>query len=493
MKRRVWLGLALVGGAALTAPVGAQESRIVPPPVSSGRSLPVEPGVKPNITQEKTVMPGDAPTTSSGIVVTGPASDVPAGSYMEGEYRPSFSERVSGLGRVITRPFDFDWFNDFAGPNTAMRSDIEDPYWVRFEVLGGWLKNAKTPPLLTTSSPQTSLGIIGNEGTTVLFGGDIDVKTRLGARMTAGFWLEPSQALGFELSYSVLPKRGASIEESSEGDPLLALPYFDVTTNQQSSFIISREIIPSLGLVNQVNGLVKMELNSFFQEGQFNAIYNVSRGNRSRFDWYWGYRFMNLNENFNNQFIKDEIVQDANVPPNNIVLKRQTSADSFNATNYFNGINWGFRSEWYKNCWSFNIGASLALGMNSTRVDISGVTNKRETTNPFAANPTYSNVDSTGGVYALSSNIGRYEKNYFSVVPEVQFGVGYFFWDDCRLYCNYNFLAMTNVVRPGDQIDNNINPNILDGNGGNPANPAFLNKTTTFWLQTLSIGLEFRY
>jgi hypothetical protein len=48
-------------------------------------------------------------------------------------------------------------------------------------------------------------------------------------------------------------------------------------------------------------------------------------------------------------------------------------------------------------------------------------------------------------------------------------------------------------MRAGDQVDNRINPNILDGNSGNPAVPVRLNQTSTFWLQTFSFGLEYRW
>ena len=50
----------------------------------------------------------------------------------------------------------------------------------------------------------------------------------------------------------------------------------------------------------------------------------------------------------------------------------------------------------------------------------------------------------------------------------------------------YNFMYWSNVVRPGDQIDRNINPNLAPVFGGTAggvgaAAPARLNRETDFW------------
>ena len=67
--------------------------------------------------------------------------------------------------------------------------------------------------------------------------------------------------------------------------------------------------------------------------------------------------------------------------------------------------------------------------------------------------------------------------------------------DNARIYAGYNFMYMSNVVRAGDQIDANVNPTLLPPrtNVTGPALPAFMPKTTDFWAQGISIGLELRY
>jgi hypothetical protein len=56
------------------------------------------------------------------------------------------------------------------------------------------------------------------------------------------------------------------------------------------------------------------------------------------------------------------------------------------------------------------------------------------------------------------------------------------------------------VVRPGEQIKRNINPNLTFSYGNDPpvtpsgpAEPTFSFHTTDFWAQTVSIGLAYRF
>ncbi|MGG7379585.1 BBP7 family outer membrane beta-barrel protein, partial [Escherichia coli] len=60
-----------------------------------------------------------------------------------------------------------------------------------------------------------------------------------------------------------------------------------------------------------------------------------------------------------------------------------------------------------------------------------------------------------GGLLALPSNIGNFQRNRFGVVPQVGLKVGYNLTDNLRVYVGYDFLWWCNVVRPGDQIDTN--------------------------------------
>src|SRR5207253_2607656 len=64
-----------------------------------------------------------------------------------------------------------------------------DPLWFSGEYLLWWTKGSNLPPLVTTGSPAAARpGALGQPGTSVLFGGDVDSGPRSGARFAGGLW-----------------------------------------------------------------------------------------------------------------------------------------------------------------------------------------------------------------------------------------------------------------------------------------------------------------
>ncbi|MBL8821211.1 MAG: BBP7 family outer membrane beta-barrel protein [Planctomycetia bacterium] len=436
----------------------AQESRIVPSVPDTGRLVPA-----------KQVEPGLPPATADMGAVDGAV-------VMEGEYTPSFGERMAGFREALFKPLTFSWFDGYVNSDgDLMTSDLEDPYWFRADLMWGWFKKASTPALITTSSPQTSRGIIGQPGTRVLFGGDIDLQTHLGPRVTGGFWLDPTQSWGFEGSYFFFSNRSTYYHRFSQGGVLLASPYIDALTGQQSAIPIANEELED-GSLDQLIGIVDFGTHSRIQGAEFNNIHNIRRRVGSRLDWTWGFRWIELDETV----FTDYRQQQVNGAQSHVW-------DDFGTANNFYGLNLGLRSQWYfGSTWSLDITGKLGLGAMRGTITIDGYTQT-------AVPPQFIINTERGGLYAQASNVGRTTDIRFGVVPEIEIALGYYFWDHWRFTMGYNFMAMTNVVRPGDQIDNRINPNIFNGQTGGPNLPEPLNKTSTFYLNTLSLGLEIRY
>ena len=84
-----------------------------------------------------------------------------------------------------------------------------------------------------------------------------------------------------------------------------------------------------------------------------------------------------------------------------------------------------------------------------------------------------------------------------SVIPSVEVKVSYYFSNWCRLFVGYDYMYWNQVVRPGSQIDRNVNPtqSTLFGNGllAGPASPTPLFNRTDFWAQGITVGLEFKF
>jgi hypothetical protein len=133
----------------------------------------------------------------------------------------------------------------------------------------------------------------------------------------------------------------------------------------------------------------------------------------------------------------------------------------------------------------------VALGVTDEDIDINGTT--------VIAPPGRPVVVANGGLLALPSNIGRFDRNRFAVVPEVDLNVGYQITPYVRAFVGYTFLYWSNVARPGDQIDRVINPAqlpttpVTGAQTFGPARPAPLLRDTDFWAQGINFGVEVRF
>jgi len=106
----------------------------------------------------------------------------------------------------------------------------------------------------------------------------------------------------------------------------------------------------------------------------------------------------------------------------------------------------------------------------------------------------------TGGVLALSSNIGRQVHDQFSVVPELGVNIGCRVTRNLTAYVGYSVLYWTDVARPGDLINRTVNPSLLPTSQAfgtavpnAAAQPVSGLQHTDFWAQGVNFGLEFRY
>jgi hypothetical protein len=91
-----------------------------------------------------------------------------------------------------------------------------------------------------------------------------------------------------------------------------------------------------------------------------------------------------------------------------------------------------------------------------------------------------------------NTNIGHFARDRFSVLPEAGVNVGYQFTERLRGFVGYDFMYLSRVARPGDQITP-INSSQIPPNPPGPG-PVRVNiKDSDFWAQGVNFGLEFRY
>ena len=132
----------------------------------------------------------------------------------------------------------------------------------------------------------------------------------------------------------------------------------------------------------------------------------------------------------------------------------------------------------------------MALGCTNEIVTISGSSTQ--------LTPGLAPVTVPGGVLTQTSNIGRYYRNPFAVVPEGTISLGVQFTPWLRGTIGYNILYWSNVARPGNQIDLvvdrfNVPTDQNFGMGTGPARPAFNFNGSDYWAQGINFGLQFSY
>jgi hypothetical protein len=110
--------------------------------------------------------------------------------------------------------------------------------------------------------------------------------------------------------------------------------------------------------------------------------------------------------------------------------------------------------------------------------------------NTVITDPDGASSDQPGGILALPSNIGSYQRNQFAVLPEFGADLRYQLTPLWRLNVGYTLLVVTNVVRPGDQIDLNLDPSQFPNASASGTQPRFSYVDSDLWVQGVNFGIE---
>ncbi|HXY33444.1 MAG TPA: BBP7 family outer membrane beta-barrel protein [Planctomycetaceae bacterium] len=463
-----------------------------------------------------------ASTALAQMPVVGTAGPVPAAA----SFGPvSLQQPIAGpqptmapvSGPVYTAPSVDGYSLDGGCFNNCNPCDC-DRVWARAEYLLWWTKSSPDPtPLATSVAPGTPTGgipvpgAVGGAGTTVVLGGsDIDLGTRQGVKGTIGFWFDNTHTVGVEGTYFYLGTVSESQGVASLGgaaEPTLQTPFFDVTGAFHGGTPGPAAMLPALATLFAVPGGLNgnlithdnLNLVSRLQGADGYGLFNIAQGGRMRWDFLFGFKWIDLYENLDyTQTNQTNTQAHANVVFN--------TADSFSTANSFYGGLLGIRFETSpddgRGGWlgGFYYRADFKLGLGDTveRTDIDGGTETNLQTPVFTAPVHYA-----GGAFTELSNLSGHDSDHFAVVPEVNLSVGYAVTTWFRVFVGYDFLYISDVVRPGDEIDGGVNlfrtSLVQQANPAiaapalDPSRPVFSANQTTFWAQGLNLGAEVRF
>jgi hypothetical protein len=364
--------------------------------------------------------------------------------------------------------------------------------WVTGEYLLWGIKDTHLPPLVTMSTTPNANGIIGVGDTTVLLGGgDFDIGMFSGGRFSLGGWLDRCQTWGLEGSFLFLDQRSNVFGTGGDGTPgsaTVARPFINAVTGAQTSELVAAPgLLAGTVVVAQTSSLIGAEANARWR----NNGGPTCGGLCYRLDLLAGVHYLELRESLgiteNLSIAPGFLTQQGILGPATILVH-----DQFKTTNDFYGGQVGADFELRRGGWFLDVTGKLALGTVRQTVNINGTTT-------FIQNGVISGPFAGGLLAQPGTNIGQFGRNKFAVLPEIGIKLGFNVTESLRVFAAYNFLYLSSVVRPGDQIDPRVNPALLL-KGFGPisvpaavAHPAFNFKETDFWAQGASFGFEYRY
>jgi hypothetical protein len=317
-------------------------------------------------------------------------------------------------------------------------------------------------------------------------------------------WIDACHVYGIEFDYLNLGEQASDYSRFSTGDPNLFRPFFNDQPNSQG---IAKgpdgEIVASPGVSS---GTVSVTAKDYFQSAGVTLSYNLCScngccdscdgGNDAcdctcgppslnccRADLLLGFRCYDLN---------DSVGIHENLTGTSPTFATFDIHDNFTARNEFYGSELGLRTRLYRKRWSLEVLTKIAMGNTHQTATIGGQTVKTT----LEGTTVY-----TGGLLALDNppaNIGTYQQDTFTLIPQLGLELGYQLSCHWRAYVGYNVMYWGSVWRAADQIDLHVDPRNVPSNPNfSPTSalpfPQFPAQASAFWAQGVNVGLERRF
>ncbi len=371
------------------------------------------------------------------------------------------------------------------------------------EYLLWWVKGAPLSlPLVTTGPSTNHWGIDNSSQTTVLYGAPLspavggndtqNFDPLSGGKFWLGYWLDDTQHLAVEAGGFGLQKAEAdyNVSSNSAGSPGLSIPEYNgflYLPEGQCGFGQSfcgtgvGEDRSPVAIPNELVGSVAIRNTLDLWGLHANAVANFIRTPTWEVNALGGFRYLNLSEDFN---MYSTITGISGSPFSG---QAGFTDDDFATRNQFYGALLGLRASGTYGPFSLETTLTASLGVNHETIDINGY--YQVSNFPLSTSGPY-------GIFATPANSGVTSSNKFAVVPEAQIKLGYDITPTVRLTVGYDFLYWSNVVRPTDQIDRNLVKGQFfqeDPLSTSLAYPQRLDKTSDFYVQGMSVGLQARF
>lgn len=321
-------------------------------------------------------------------------------------------------------------------------------FWISSMLELGWTNSAHAPALLRVGSPT---------GPVAYGDGGLSTPFRAGVGVTGGVWLNSDHTHGIDASFDYLAPGNTNMVIFSNGSA------FYLPTAGGGAYTLAN---PATGYA----GAYQAGLTTRFAAADVNYRENLFCDSSGRLDAMVGYRYGHLGEDYT--IYGKRIGED-------IAIER--FRDDISALNQFHGGQIGLAGEYRVGRWFLSTTAKMAFGAVFTDTEANGKFRVNGVVMPY-------------GFYSRPGENGSREETRFGVMPTTALTFGRQIGKHGRVFIGYNFLYMNNLVRGPDVID--PTPPVTGSNPFqvNPANPSRRDATTSdLWVQTLNLGLEWRF
>lgn len=360
--------------------------------------------------------------------------------------------------------------------------------WLGAEYLIFWTKNAPLSAPIATAGPAGGTGLLSQPGTMVVVGNSpLDYSNFSGVRVVGGYWLTNNESLGIEGNFFILPEKrsGTAPLVGIDIAPTLARPFFNTAQNAEASRVLTRPNISAGG--------IRVDATQELWGAEIGPVWRFfDNGNRVTFDALTGFKFLKLDEGLTiTDFAAAQrggiaVFQGRGFPSPATTFV----SDTFETDNSFYGGVIGLRSNYHVEAFTFSLTGKLGLGTMNQAIRVGGSTT--------LAGGSPSPTTTGGGFFSTSANSGRFERDEFTVVPELLANVSVQVTRSLTLTVGYNYMCVTDVVRPGDQLSTQINATLVPTSPnfgarfGPPATTVPF-RTTDFWAQGINVGIIATY
>ena len=364
-------------------------------------------------------------------------------------------------------------------------------FWAQADYLLWFIRGDHAPVPLATTGPAGAprTGALGEPGTVVLIGPDLNTKSDSGGKLWLGAWLDPADTIGVEATGFCLETHTIhekAYSNRTDGAPVIARPFFNTLTGQQDAQYITG---PADALGGRDLGGIDLFSDSRTWGGELNLLLNLTAAPQMRWDLVGGFRYLGQ---------KDELRSDQSstvlnpgtvgfggrLPPHRTSSRCATHLQT---NNNFYGGQIGAQGRLQAGPWAFDIGAKVGLGTNEEQLQGLGRTLLTTSTGATYYQP--------GGLF-VPPNLTEIDRCQLGFISEVNLRVGYKLTKRCLVSVGYTFLFWGNIIRPAEQINAAVDPRVVPSSlSFNPAvAPApFQLHASDFWAQGLTVGLEYRY